>query len=387
MLKWVQGGISAVTGIAEPEYGPEYIHPITAAVAGKQPFTEATTQDFEWLSPTSTNVETQVFYFSDLEKGLLGFAQLIHSNVVGLHTTAQFTFKIFNIHTGSQIWTSTKLEDFVIKGTNFYAKDLQVELDADKQEYHIISKVNEESLVDLVFTKIAPAAKIGKDGTTIYGDNVEEPWGSMRHVFWPRNSVKGEIKSKNPETGEETSFSIDGLSMFVMALQGMKPHHAAASWNFLNFHSKSYSAVVMEFCTPKSYASTTVSVAFVSSDEGILSVSVDNDTKHLKTQIDEVGWPQPGAISFDLHGVDPKASDEDVASGKASREAIISGDLTLIERVDVMHEIPVFVKNIVSGVAGTKPYIYQFWNDMEIDFEGTKEKSIGYVETTFITEL
>lgn len=386
MLKWVQGGISAVTGIAEPEYGPEFIHPITTTVEGKQPFSEATRDDFKWLSPSSTNVETQTFYFDDLEKGWLGFAQVIHSNVVGIHTTAQFTFKIYDTNTGKQIWTSTKLEDFIIKGNNFYAKDLQIELAEDKDEYHVISNVTEESKVDLVFTKLAPAAKIGKDGTTIYGDNVEEPWGTMRHVFWPRNSVKGKITSKDPETGDFKEFDIEGLSMFVMAMQGMKPHHAAATWNFLNFHSKSLSAVLMEFTTPKSYASTKVSIAFVANDKDIISASIHNDVEHLKVETDEVGWPQPGAISFDIHGIDPHATDEEVSKGEKTKDVKVYGDLTLIERVDVMHEIPTFVKNIVSGVAGTKPYIYQFWNKMTIEAGDIKETSLGYVETTFITE-
>lgn len=29
MLKWVQSGLSAVAGFAEPEYGPDAIQPIT----------------------------------------------------------------------------------------------------------------------------------------------------------------------------------------------------------------------------------------------------------------------------------------------------------------------------------------------------------------------
>ncbi|KAH3672285.1 hypothetical protein WICMUC_004380 [Wickerhamomyces mucosus] len=379
MFKWVQGGISAVTGIAEPEYGPEYIHSIIDSVKDKQPFTEATKDDFKWLAPTSTNVETQTFYFTDLQQGLIGFAQVIHSNVVGIHTTAQFTFKVFNTKTNEQIWTSTKLDNFTIEGNNFYATDLSIVLNEEFNEYHLISKVNKQSQIEFKFHKVAPAAKIGKDGTTIYGNNVEEPWGTMRHVFWPRNKVEGSIISIDPNSGEEKTFLINGYSMFVMALQGMKPHHAAASWNFLNFHSENYSAVAMEFTTPKSYASTKVSLAFVSNDEGIILTSVNNDLKHEKQKIDEeVGWNVPQAVQFNFHGISP--SDDSV-------EAKISGDLNLIERVDVMSEIPAFVKNIVSGVAGTKPYIYQFWNNLTLETGDIKETSIGYIETTFITDI
>lgn len=55
--------------------------------------------------------------------------------------------------------------------------------------------------------------------------------------------------------------------MFVMALQGMKPHHAAKSWNFMNFQSSNYAAVQMEFTTPKSYANTKVNIGIVTDNE------------------------------------------------------------------------------------------------------------------------
>lgn len=389
MFKWVQSGLSAVTGIAEPEYGPDYIHPITHTVKDKQPLTEAKKEDFNWSEPSSTSVETQTFYFTDLDQGIVGFAQVIYSSVVGLHTTAQFTFKLFDTNTKEQIWTSTKLEDFVVKGANFYAKDLQIQLNEEGNVYHLISNVNEESKVDLKFTRVAPAVKIGANGTTIYGNDVKEPWGVLKHHFWPRNRSEGKITSKNPETGEVKEFNIKAHSMFVMALQGMKPHHAAATWNFLNFHSKSTSVVIMEFTTPKSYASTKVSVGFVSNDDGIIASSINNDFNHLKqTQDEQNGWPKPNAIEINIHGIKPDASDEQVKNGEGKLEVKLHSDLTLVERVDVMSEIPMFVKNIVSGVAGTKPYIYQFYNkNMNLEIGDVKESSIGYVETTFITEL
>ena len=37
----------------------------------------------------------------------------------------------------------------------------------------------------------------------------------------------------------------------------------------------------------------------------------------------------------------------------------ISGKIKNLDRVDVMAEVPGFVKDIVAGTVGTKPYIYQ----------------------------
>lgn len=375
MLKWVQSGLSAVAGTAEPEYGREAIHPITDTVNNESKcYRETTIEDFGWIQPTSTNVETQTFYFSCLKTGYLGFAQVIHSNVMGVHTTAQFTFRLFNFKGKEKdnLWTSTKLEDFRCEGSNFYANELSIELDKDNTLYRLKSSVNKDSVVDLTVVKLVPGVIFGENGTTYYGDDLANPWGSMRHLFWPRCSVTGTVKS-----GDKV-FEIEGFTMFVMAMQGMKPHHAAKAWNFLNFQSESHSAVQMEFTTPRSYANTKVNIAILTSNDKILSCSVNNEIVHENAEVDEVGWPVPKSITFNFEGV---SDDNKKVVGK------VHGALkTLVERVDVMAEIPQFIKNIASGVAGTRPYIYQFCNDMEIEIDGTKESGVSYSEATFISE-
>lgn len=463
-MKWIQGGISAVTGIAEPEYGSDYIHSVTDRVKGKQPFRETTREDMEWLAPDHTNVETVTFYYSDLKTGIVGFAQIIHSNIIGIHKQAQFTFRIFNSRdpTKLNLWTSTKLEDFRIEGTNFYAKDLLLELNEDNDQYHFKSTVNPKSTVDLYIKRLTPGCKVGDDPSTYYGDNLEEPWGRMRHVFWPRNSIHGTINIKIPveaetegqekpepkeqqagkdidaessegkgaqedenaedleedesaedgEQSEETESSDEeeiledkeivfaeedpAFSMFSMAFQGMKPHHAAKSWNFMYFHSKEHTAVLMEFTTPKSYANTKVSIGVLTSKSDIISVTVDNDCQHLDSEIDSVGWNVPNGLSINYKGFTTEVTDEELETQEDveiedSKKIVasVNGKLTnLVERIDVMNEIPSFIKTIVSGVAGTKPYIYQYANDgFELKINDKPvEKGFAWIEVTFISE-
>lgn len=379
--------MSAVAGTAEPEYGTEAIHPITTSVDSEIPIRDATTEEMKWQSPTHTNVETQTFYFNCFKTGYMGFAQIIHSNIVGLHTTAQFTFKCFHKDSPDEFtWTSTKLEDFKIEnGVSFHAKNLNVELIED-DTYRIQSFVNPESLVDITMKRVVPGVIFGENGTTYYGYKKDEPWGTMRHVFWPRSDVAGSIKlQKMVSEGEYElvkDLEIKGKSMFVMALQGMKPHHAAATWNFCHYTSERYSAVMMEFTTPPSYGRTKVSVAIVSDDNEVLFGSVKNECTHENAQSDEVGWPVPRGETFHFQGVH---------QGKPA-SVKISGELTkLSERVDVMAEIPQFVKNIVSGVAGTKPYIYQFCNEfkfsLDVDEKHIDDEGVCYTEATFITEI
>jgi hypothetical protein len=103
---------------------------------------------------------------------------------------------------------------------SFGADNLALTLNDDATAYSIKSAVNEDSLVNLTFTRQAPGIVVGKDGTSYFGTDPANPWGSMRHAFWARCSVEGTIITK------EKTYDFKGRGMFVHALQGMKPHHA-----------------------------------------------------------------------------------------------------------------------------------------------------------------
>lgn len=379
MWKALQSGLSAIAGTVEPEYGPGAIHPVADS------YKATTAADFDFRNPSGTNVETMTFYFSTETHS--GFFQILHSNVMDLQITAQMNFKIFDLNkdTGKageeMIWRSIKLEDFeIVNGHDFKAKGVSVTMEGDNV-YVIKSTFDNESKVDLKFTRIGDGVVFGDHGMTLYGEDVSEPWGSMRHAFWPRCHTEGHIeilKAVDQEAEEvvyqqERKIEINYLGMYVMALQGMKPHHAAATWDFLNYQSDKFSAVVMEFTTPPSYGKTKVSVGMVVDATGKVIVASKNiTTKHLDNKLDETsGWDVPQAISYDFNGV-----------------VQVEGKLTnLIERVDVMAEIPGFVKSIATAASGTKPYIYQFGNWFEICAEGQKETGWAYSESTFISAI
>lgn len=126
----------------------------------------------------------------------------------------------------------------------------------------------------------------------------------------------------------------------------------AAKWNFVNFQSPTYSAVMMEYVTPPSYGSTMVNVGGVAKDGDIITAGAANSAIHTAVREDpENDWPEPEAVKFTWTG---KTKD-----GKGV-EASIEGPLgKRLDRVDVMAEVPMFIKKIAGGVVGTKPYIYQ----------------------------
>jgi len=104
---------------------------------------------------------------------------------------------------------------------------------------------------------------------------------------------------------------------------------------------------MMEFTTPPSYGSTNVNVGGIVTDDKIIYAGTSNTATHTDVKKDpENGWPDPSAARFTWSG--------------NGVEAVLEGPYgQRLDRVDIMAEVPGFVKQIVAGAAGTKPYIYQ----------------------------
>lgn len=150
----------------------------------------------------------------------------------------------------------------------------------------------------------------------------------------------------------------------------------------MNFQSPTYSAIMMEFTTPPSYGSTVVNVGCIATDGKIIMGGARHSVTHTSSKQDsETGWPEPQSSKFEWHG---KASDGSVV------EAELSGELgTHLDRVDVLNEVPKFVKTIIAHAANTKPYIYQFGPRLTIKLkigeEEHEEEGTVFMESTFIT--
>jgi hypothetical protein len=313
----------------------------------------------------------------------------------GMRVTVQFSCRLFYPNNEKPgLWATDPLSNYGFdeEQHSFYADGVSIELSEDGSYYTIKAAVNEGSMVNVKFARTAPGFMGGKNGTSNYGTDPKAPWGSMHHHFWPRAKVEGSIITK------EGGISVNGRGMFSHAVQGMKPHHAgeystfaglvllltraAARWNFVNFQSPSYSAVLMEFTTPASYASTVVRVSGIATDDKLLIAGTDGEAKHTETKKDsDNDWPEPTAASY--HWVGKTADGKEVT-------ADLSGPLgAKYDRVDVMAEVPGFVKAIVATAAGTKPYIYQYAPKMTIKVkvgdEVKEEEGTLFTEATFIS--
>jgi hypothetical protein len=378
-MNWLKSTLSAVVGTEEPIYGPDAIQSV-AKQTELTPYTDVNKEILRWRAYSYTNVETQTFYIM-ADNGTLVFVQVIYSNIVGIHTTAQFNVKIFDRSgKGDNKWFSDPLSNYMFDENmlSFGADNLSLTLNEEGNSYTIKSTVNGGALVDLKFTQTAPGFVVGKDGTSYFGTDAKNPWGSMRHAFWPRCSVEGSIATK------DQTYDLGGRGVFIMALQGMKPHHAAARWNFINFQTPTYSAVMMEYTTPPSYGSTIVNVGGIVKDGEVIYAGTTNKVAHTETGQDEGSdWPAPKSIKWEWSG---KTTD-----GKEVT-AEVNGPLgPRLDRIDVMAEVPGFIKSIAGSVAGTRPYIFQYSPQdkltlkMKLGDEEITEEGTMFSESTFIS--
>lgn len=108
----------------------------------------------------------------------------------------------------------------------------------------------------------------------------------------------------------------------------------------------------MQFTTPPSYGSTVVTVGGLAKDNELVFAGATNTATHTEVKGDpENDWPEPGAAAYHWEG---KTKDGQEAS------IDLQGSLgPRLDRIDVMAEVPGFVKTIVATAVGTKPYIYQ----------------------------
>ncbi|PLB42076.1 survival factor 1 family protein [Aspergillus candidus] len=380
-MNWLKSTLASVAGTQEPIYGPDAIRSVAQQAQSQEvPYTELTKDDLRWRAHQYTNVETKTFYVM-ADNGTLVMIQIIYSNIVGIHTTAHVNAKIFNLAgDGPHNWHSDPLSNFMFDESmlSFGADNLSLTLNEEGTKYTFKSAVNDDSLINLTFTRTTPGFVIGKDGTSYFGTDPANPWGSMSHAFWPRCAVEGTISTK------EKTYDLTGKGMFIHALQGMKPHHAAARWNFVNFQGPTHTAVMMEYTTPPSYGSTVVNVGGIVKDGEVVYAGTTNLASHTASEKDqESEWPAPTSAKWSWEGRSKEPKDV---------SAEIHGPLgNRLDRVDVMAEVPGFIKSIAGSVAGTRPYIFQYSPQdklslkLKIGDEEITEEGTVFTEATFIS--
>lgn len=334
---------------------------------------------------------------------------------------------------------------------------------AQPDRYTVTGKHDDSVQFQFTVTRAAgvPGWKLGQDargGLTYFGksnpkESSKAPGpdysagtdGYLVHRFWPRCHVTGHLVINGQLQELEGSRAI-----FVHAIQGMRPNLIASRWNFCNFQSvrsstepssqdddPGVSLTLMEFTSvPGSYGPPqTVSIGSIVVGDKLIGLSCSpnpHDSVVAKTihqaplfHDPDTGYNVPSYIKFEwLAPLLPSAtdhSDQTIQSTHQSASAEINLDLEakkvsdaesyvtkgLVEKVDVMAQIPYLVKKVIAAVAGARPFIYTWLNPVsatidlpsitslpsQVNAESKEENNIrltvnGYLfnEATFISD-
>lgn len=311
------------------------------------------------------------------------------------YPTIQFTCKIYNPNTKETVWRSINVNNFVTpppgldkrscKADEFSITCKPTTDPAHPETYVIRANLSDDLQVSLDVLRPAsvPGFKVGqgpKGGFSYFGPDVNKPDGYVVHRFWPHTIANGHIIRKGQAS------TIKGIGMFVHAIQGMRPNLVASRWNFANFQSSAHggvSAIQMEFTTLDTHGRHGAGSGGVTVNVGSLvlggklavvtaetkwpdevaeeSAPVISRVTHVEPVQDaDTGYRKPRALDFRWAGPSILTVPQGTITASLSVDV---GDLAhpkgLIEKVDVLAEIPYVIKTMVNYVAGTKPYIYQ----------------------------
>ncbi|PWY97335.1 oxidative stress survival, Svf1-like protein [Testicularia cyperi] len=445
---WLKGDAAATGGAAGP--ASSNFHAITDSFSQDALNGPLEPSDLEWTCAGGFTTETQTWY-TVLDDGAFATSQIIHSAVGLWYPQVQMTFKYFNPATGKKIWKSVNVTKFVAPpnagaqgptGDKRSSKAAEFTVlfsttDNGDDKYTITANLDAELQLSYSFVRPADTKgwKLGagpKGGFSYFGSNLGSPDGYVIHRFWPVAESEGHIIHKG------AAIEAKGRGMFVHAIQGMRPNLVAARWNFANFQAEDeklgrVSAIMMEFTTTPDYGNpapaaggaaaggdaatassareaVTVNIGSVVVNGKLVAVTgatrgskaaasdpskgSDSRVFHLNTTLDQdTGYQAPQQIKFQWEG--PELSSSDKALVKANLEVDLgkpypaSETHGLVDKVDVLAEIPYMVRKLVNYVAGTKPYIYQTLNEvtLNLDFQGQQSQVKGHLfeEHTFIS--
>lgn len=346
---------------------------------------------------TETKVETQTVYFTDLTSGRCGFVQLLYSSVMGgIYKGFQLNFKSFRYQeskdgeekeTEADVWESFKLEEikefsklkvhspyvtFALKKALDDSVISKLEIKVDLPTNHSTTGLKIDLLVD-----IYRGIFINPDGCSYYLDKplTKEEMNRqrdticskkmIRHLLVPRIQCRGSINYISSKD-EPVKFQLDKApGAYIDAVQGLAPHKAANRWNFLCFQSMTRSLLCMEFTTTEEYDRKTVTIWCSSRNNEIEAIGSSVDGEHVQfkatSEDAKTGYKYPTQISFPT--------------------GFMEQHLRLVNRYDIIGELPSIVKRLVENIAHIKPYIYQYCQNST----HAGEKGISIVESTFIS--
>lgn len=316
------------------------------------------------------------------------------------YPSIQFTFRYVDQANNKHIWKSVPVTNFGAGPTGFdkrSSRSDQFTITCDAatgRKYTIIGKYDDEVSISLTYEALAEGFKVGagpRGGFSYFGaqkpaankgnapDITGGADGYAIHRFWPRCKATGVVR-----VGTDLIDIEPARGVFIHAIQGMRPNVLAASWNFANFQSpatkegdgEGVSLIMMEFKTIPAYGSKKVNVGCIVVGDKLVAVTAGGDgvvgksvAEHLNPVKDaETEYDAPSSIKYTWDGATLDASGKPTGQGdshadilldlRTSKDGEAYATRGLVEKVDVLGQIPYLIKKFVNYAAGTKPFIY-----------------------------
>ncbi|WVQ80796.1 hypothetical protein IAT38_002901 [Cryptococcus sp. DSM 104549] len=418
-MSWFSGQSSSASGV-------QNFFPATSYHTG---FGELTSSDTAWANTSNSGFQTETqTWYTVLADGSMLMVQIIWSylGIMFIPATTQMTFKLYNPNTKKQVWKSVHGSNPKYAGQTIKADEFEIKhtgTPTTEETYTITASLDKNVQISVAFKKPAeaPGFKLGQgaDGgySTFGAESAKgKRAGHVVHRFHPFNYSTGSV------IVDGTVVDAKGDGMFVHAIQGMKPDSVASRWNFAFFTTAggeegklgSVRAIQMEFETTDDYgpkgaksgrtkvnlggiytSSTTPSPLVItgqthpSSAYPVISKDI-SACEHLTPSNDKAtGYDVPAGIEFKWEGERVDGKGRIGARLGVDKLGLVVGEGGLIEKVDVLAEIPYVIRKGLAAVTGTKPYIYQYHNPATLEVTTGEEtvpvKGWLYTEASFVS--
>ncbi|WVO16105.1 hypothetical protein L204_103772 [Cryptococcus depauperatus] len=396
-------------------------------------FGELTSDDTAWVNTSNAGfqTETQVWY-TVLADGSVVMVQVIWSylGVFLIPATTQMTFKYYNPTTKKTVWKSVNASNAKFDRQNCTSDQFVIKHSGSpdtSEKYAITASLDKDVQISIELNKPseAPGFKLGsgpEGGYSIFGKDKAKKDGHVIHRFHPLVYSSGSLVL------DGQIVDVKGEAMFVHAIQGMRPNLVASRWNFGFFTTApgeedaklgSVRAIQMEFETideygPKGsksgrtkvnfgaiYSTKTSPNAFLVTGQTHVPPTSESPypipSKDISSAIHinpvkdfETGYHVPGAIEFIWEGDKRDGQGRISAKVAVEKQGKVLHEGGLIEKVDVLAEIPYVIRKGLAAVTGTKPFIYQYHNpatlQVTLDEEVIPVKGWIFNEASFVSE-
>ncbi|KAI9360153.1 oxidative stress survival, Svf1-like protein [Pilaira anomala] len=363
MSSWLSQITSTVSNIAGLTEEGSVKTPGDSAKDG-QYYSELTSKDYEWTLASGSATENQIFYMTTKTGGFI-FVQLIYSGIGLFKPTVSFTCRFYDpLSKRNKFKNFNQASEFTLSKDRRSVKTefFNVTLD-DASSRFKISITHPELIADLDYVRIDKGFKVGEGKTFLGGKDQSSAAGIVSHKFWPRCAATGTIII------EKQYYEVDAYGMFIHAIQGMQPQLIASKWNFIDFQAKDAALSMMQFTTTKQYGGVEVNQGSIVLHDKLISVCVENNVELLDLKKDtETDYDIPQSVKLTWKGKTVKENPNDQI--KDVSVVMVVPLKNLIDKIDILAEIPWFLKKIVQTFV-VKPYVYQ-WLD-----EATAEITVG----------